>query len=1343
MLRLRLVSTIILTLLFTLCSVKLFSQEQFEVNGRTLTKIDGNYFDITTSDTLKIDQKTITVQINSNNEQEGINKILENFACRLVGKLRPGYYALRIDEDKDLVEFLININQESNVVKSFISYPGVYSSGGHWPIEQGTHETWYLGSDAYGDPNDLDEEYLCMESAWNITTGDSNIIVGLIDSGTMWGEDDPDFPPDNHLGYNFLTMSTNTHPNTYSAGVYSEHGTENTSIISSRTNNNLKIWGVAGGWPGESSGITPMMVVNQEHTGNGTSPEHTALAIVFAARHGARIINMPFHWDETNPANTPGIDQVRYAIDSAILINPQIIFVASAGNDGLSRIMFPANYEPVIAVSGCTNAYSLSGEQNNVSNYGPEILCTAPGTSIWVNRVINPFNPGGSIVSGTNGGTSYSATIVSGIISLMLSVNPCLSRDEVKEIIKQSCYKGGTYTYTNGRCDQLGYGFINAKNAVNLAMGEPAMSISGTVTWNSNRTFRGNITIEPGGQLTLQNMTLRMWKNTNIIVSTNGILNVVNSTITGNCDDISDMWNGIIVQGDPSKKQAPFYNSITGRFECYQGRIALSGNSVVEHALCGTSFSSNGGTSGGGGFITTSGDVYFRNNTVAISYAPYSRANLSSIVSTHFVVNENYRGGIWDSSMVYLNGVKNLIFNGCYFEYLRAGNSMGEGIYCNSSSTGINGVCSSQISPCTSYRNSVFANLRYGIKALNVTATSAIKVNHSTFNMNTRGILLSSCNYAEILNSTFHIPEFSSIVNLQPFGLYFNNCTGYHVESDTFNSASPSTSGNIGVYTRNSGGSQNYIYNNTFTNLSRGAVADGNNRISGGATGLCYKCNTFATNGTDIDVVVDHTPVLAIDGIRKNQGMPFFTGCLKPDTLPAANVFSAQAMWSIKNENGNQIFYYHHTYSTPLYLKVIPYPVTTSTINNYPVANTRYDRATICKSWIKTGGIISTETLRDEKEEAKQQAESTELLLENTIDGGNTTNLNWQVLGTPPTEALALRDELIQKSPYLSDTVMKTAIEKEDVLPNAMIRDILAENPQSAKSDEIMSKIDERWEPMPDYMKEEIEVGKTIIGGKEQLEAKRDGFKQQESYLFNQIVGAYLNDTVNPDAVEELEAFLQSENSVDADFTLAQVNIRQGDYSNAAQTISTLQGNTGLDAAQQQLATDYSSLISILASLEADTIGLNDVDSAHAIPLFALYNSGENEATVLARNVLIASGLLHYEEPINGNDTTKSAVAQFPASRAGKSNRQDNEILNVFPNPANNYVIVEYKLPGNPSKAAITIRNSSGIVISEQTLAKAQDQLTIDTKSLPSGSYFVSIQVNGKNIISKPLSVIK
>ncbi len=56
-------------------------------------------------------------------------------------------------------------------------------------------------------------------------------------------------------------------------------------------------------------------------------------------------------------------------------------------------------------------------------------------------------------------GTSLAAPIVAGVIALMLSVNPSLNPDQIREILIQSADNIGRYSI----------GKINATNAVELA----------------------------------------------------------------------------------------------------------------------------------------------------------------------------------------------------------------------------------------------------------------------------------------------------------------------------------------------------------------------------------------------------------------------------------------------------------------------------------------------------------------------------------------------------------------------------------------------------------------------------------------------------------------------------------------------------------------------------------------------------------------------------------------------------------------------------------------------------------------------------------------------------------
>jgi subtilisin-like proprotein convertase family protein len=71
------------------------------------------------------------------------------------------------------------------------------------------------------------------------------------------------------------------------------------------------------------------------------------------------------------------------------------------------------------------------------------------------------------------GGTSSACPGAAGVAALILSRNPNLRWDEVREVMKNSCDKidtaGGAYD-ANGRSAKYGYGRLNALKAVALAM---------------------------------------------------------------------------------------------------------------------------------------------------------------------------------------------------------------------------------------------------------------------------------------------------------------------------------------------------------------------------------------------------------------------------------------------------------------------------------------------------------------------------------------------------------------------------------------------------------------------------------------------------------------------------------------------------------------------------------------------------------------------------------------------------------------------------------------------------------------------------------------------------------
>lgn len=93
---------------------------------------------------------------------------------------------------------------------------------------------------------------------------------------------------------------------------------------------------------------------------------------------------------------------------------------------------------------------------------GPEVELIAPGVD-----VVSTTGDGGY---GKSTGTSFAAPCAAGCAALALAVNPALTRDELRKVMRDAADKVGGVTYdANGHHDDYGFGRVNAAKAVALA----------------------------------------------------------------------------------------------------------------------------------------------------------------------------------------------------------------------------------------------------------------------------------------------------------------------------------------------------------------------------------------------------------------------------------------------------------------------------------------------------------------------------------------------------------------------------------------------------------------------------------------------------------------------------------------------------------------------------------------------------------------------------------------------------------------------------------------------------------------------------------------------------------
>ena len=142
------------------------------------------------------------------------------------------------------------------------------------------------------------------------------------------------------------------------------------------------------------------------------------------------------------------------------------VVVFASGNDNKS-VSFPAKLLPGILTVGSINKY---GYKSNFSSYGDELDVVAPGENIFTTTLNSRTD--------FESGTSMAAPHVSGVAALVLSVNPCLTAEQVNDIIEKTAQKirpnKYSYTHHSGRYNgiwnrQMGYGLVDAYAAIQMA----------------------------------------------------------------------------------------------------------------------------------------------------------------------------------------------------------------------------------------------------------------------------------------------------------------------------------------------------------------------------------------------------------------------------------------------------------------------------------------------------------------------------------------------------------------------------------------------------------------------------------------------------------------------------------------------------------------------------------------------------------------------------------------------------------------------------------------------------------------------------------------------------------
>lgn len=426
----------------------------------------------------------------------------------------------------------------------------------------------------YQDPSDNDID---APAAWDITSGDTLIILGDTDTGvnhqhpdlagpspytggniwinwTEWNgtlgvDDDGNGYEDDLRGWDWVD-GINAWPG--EDGIlpdnnpmdFNGHGTHTSGIMAAMTNNGTGGAGTAGGFYNGQRGCKIMCLrIGWSQSDAGVERgfvgmDFAAQAFDYGVMMGVKVFNCSW--------GSSGSSGFGAAVDNALASGVNIC--TSAGNSNSQSSSYLANKVGVLNVASTTSADLRS----SFSSFGTNVDVSAPGSSIY-----NTYSPHSVATYGTLSGTSMASPHVAGLVGLIRTKNPELEKEKVDSVIRATT--DNIDLLNPAYAGLLGTGRINAAAALagtpiadfyaDVTFGQAPMAVNffdhsylNPVSWNWNL---GNgdtpITQNTGTVYATGGLyTVSLTAQTDVGLQTTtrvGFIRVVNDSIGGLADE--------------------------------------------------------------------------------------------------------------------------------------------------------------------------------------------------------------------------------------------------------------------------------------------------------------------------------------------------------------------------------------------------------------------------------------------------------------------------------------------------------------------------------------------------------------------------------------------------------------------------------------------------------------------------------------------------------------------------------------------------------------------------------------------------------------------------------------
>jgi hypothetical protein len=323
-----------------------------------------------------------------NSSSAQLQNVINRFSIK---KVSPALSASKNPELRKVYELECNCNA-TELVQSINKVKGIAK-----PELAPTYELMF-------DPNDYNLNFstdwaldlIKAKQAWDVTIGDTSVVIGITDANF-------DLNHQEFVGKVNFADPNLTDPN-------KNHGTAVAIQAAGGFNNGY----------GKSSvgGNCHLRLYSMGYN-----------ALLQATYDGVDIINASW-------AASCGYSDYGQSVCDEVY-NNGVVLIAAAGNGGTcggaNNLVYPSAYNHVISVtsiSSTDNHQRIVGNPNATHQHNATVDISSPGYAVQLAYANGVFT--------TAGGTSFACPIVSGVAGLILSINPCLTVDQVEQILKET-----------------------------------------------------------------------------------------------------------------------------------------------------------------------------------------------------------------------------------------------------------------------------------------------------------------------------------------------------------------------------------------------------------------------------------------------------------------------------------------------------------------------------------------------------------------------------------------------------------------------------------------------------------------------------------------------------------------------------------------------------------------------------------------------------------------------------------------------------------------------------------------------------------------------------------------